>query len=1474
MVVNEITSSVQAKGTKTVVAAAVASALMVGASGLQAAESSELVLDWDKVTTATDGYKLPTFKFHSGKGQVTHIQTNADANKLFSDLISNDEGLSGILTAIGQVDADKKTGILTGFAGGYNFWDAGTASALSLASSLLDADSINKLKQQMVRYDAKQFEVLHGDTNVLIGGSDSAPVLIGSVGGDRIVNANAKFKLLASDFEWNPTPIAVTREGSSNVEIQSGNLLGHVNGSSAINVGLPMTVVVKTGAGAKVGVVKMAAGSTSTTLTGDSTLNITGTGCAAGAFAGGSAIALGGTANSEVRGNSTIVLNNTTKNEPNGSINTLSIGLVGGGLSVATLGGSSSSTVAGKTTIELQNGLVIGVLGGGAALAFDPTDAYDKVSAEVKAFLVANNKDDNFEFKIDDSLKHAGGTATVTSGDVGIKVGSGATVAGIVGGGLAGSYQYGDASASATSKATVGDVVIQLGDTVETGKALTDEEKGKLFKTVKDLGTAIQAADKDLSQIKTAAIEFVQNIDDFEGVTVGVVGGGIAAALDRNRGSNNGDYTAKATSTVNSVGIQVNSGYNVALVGGGIAAGSGHSKTREDVLASANVTGDVVMNFAGGETIGVMGGGVAVWTGSAEAHDGIGAEANVSNVTLNVVGGDVDGIFGGGLAVDDTNPQKDGQFVATKNASAHVNNVTINAQSGNIGRLAVDSFEHIQNQPGSDTAQPGMAQYLKDALNGIEAKKVAILAGGMSGGMRADGDLKDTAGSVVDKATIVLGGTTVVGEENDAKRGNVFGGGLAVAGAGAYVGESTIQVSGATINGDIYGGGIAVGGKYKYSGYNNAASEVGTSNIILASGTLNGDLHVGGLTYEPDGASAATSTVKTANVTLAKDFVFKGDTIDGSGADKATLTIVGGYDFEPVAAEASLTRTAAKSVIISGFDDLNSTGTVTGASYDFGDKENTTVNGVFDFESVVNGTDKTMTIESGAVAVKGTYDNAFAVEQGVLALGSDATTTAAVDAMSLYPGDAGLYLSGTVDLTNKDITIGKTEAESGVTIGSNGMLIVDAAVTGTEEEGKTVVTEVTGKVNGEEGSSLHFVNVADQGLVKVDTTIDQKNWTVDNVLFEITKGENDTYSFDVVTDAGKLDGLGLGGFDGNALGEISKQKDAASEAIKDLLDQTNGAVTSGDKRHAQINAALNLAAAGGVQTAGIETAMMGVDKATKRASLTNVFNDGWTGFAEVTGTQLKLGGDRGSLETKTELGGVAVGGEYTAGDMTFGVLGNFGTGDVTGEGDNGGVKNDVDYYGIQAYAAKRFGQFNVVGQMGYVMTDNDIKHDFGDEVKVDADVFTIGARGEMAWALNDKWTAVPYVGLNYLRVATDGYTTKTGFKVGDVDQNLVNLPIGVAVSGDCSVHGGWTVRPTVDVAYVHTFGDTDLDATTGVGATNIGTTLDVWSESVGRLNVGVEARKDNMAFGFNFGGAVGDMDHSEVYGQLNVKYVF
>ncbi len=507
--------------------------------------------------------------------------------------------------------------------------------------------------------------------------------------------------------------------------------------------------------------------------------------------------------------------------------------------------------------------------------------------------------------------------------------------------------------------------------------------------------------------------------------------------------------------------------------------------------------------------------------------------------------------------------------------------------------------------------------------------------------------------------------------------------------------------------------------------------------------------------------------------------------------------------------------------------------------------------------------------EGGALAVQSAQAlaNNFVVEEGVLAFGTTARTADARDALGKYNEKAGLYLSGTVDLASAKINVGNVAADvtTNVNLGSNGTLIVDA--TAAHED--AAATTVTGTINAGEGSTLHYVNVADQGIVTVDVDGKVKT-TVDNLLFkveEVADGQN-KFTFERATGS-DLAGTGLGGFDGDALVGM-----AENEVIGSLLDQANTAITSGSQREARLNGALNLAAAGGVQTAGIEAATMGIDQATKRAALTNVFQDGWTGFAEVTGTSLKMGGDSGALETKTELGGITVGGEYTMGDITFGLMGNFGTGDVEGEGDNNGAKNDVDYYGVQGYTAKRMGQFNLVGQMGLMTTKNDVTSADGDSADIDATIFTIGARGEMAFQISKSYQAVPYVGLNYLRVATDGYNTAKGLSVDDMDQNLVSMLIGVAFSGNMDLASGWTLRPTVDVAYVHTFGDTDVEATTKFGDAAINTNLDVWSENVGRVSFGLEARKDALSFGGQIGGAFGDNDHREFYGQLNVKYLF
>ncbi len=55
--------------------------------------------------------------------------------------------------------------------------------------------------------------------------------------------------------------------------------------------------------------------------------------------------------------------------------------------------------------------------------------------------------------------------------------------------------------------------------------------------------------------------------------------------------------------------------------------------------------------------------------------------------------------------------------------------------------------------------------------------------------------------------------------------------------------------------------------------------------------------------------------------------------------------------------------------------------------------------------------------------------------------------------------------------------------------------------------------------------------------------------------------------------------------------------------------------------------------------------------------------------------------------------------------------------------------------------------------------------------------------------------------------------------------------------------------------YVYALGDTDLDPTSHVGDVAMGTSLDVWSENVGRSTIGAEARNDNTGFDFKLGHA-------------------
>lgn len=1433
------------KFTKTLIATA-----LTGLMAVSTGAFASITVDRDYVND------IDSTKFIHGNGEELVIKTNGDVRKFVADIKKAIEDYKasaaggnpnelGLINAIREALSQTNYGdnaILTGTVGGNNFIDQSTISELGEALGLISSFNQNykELCDAILDELNKQFENQQKDvtsTKITIGGEGTNPFMIGTVAGDRVVNA------ISGESEvYAENKMESVISGNTVIEANSGNLLGLTGGSSAVNIsGVDVSILTP--------LYSFDGGDASTIVEGNSLIDLKGTTSAIGVVGAGSAIALGGKASTSVLGSTTINVNTETDSA---GYEGVTAGIVGGGLAGATWGGEATAIVT-DSTINLNSGASVGIIGSGAAVSGDSSAIVDAVKDFIPMGSLINVKGDN-----------AGGTATSTvRGTTAINVSGKASSFGLVGGGLAAAHQRYDSVTDSTSTVDTTNVEITIGD-LKSDIRLTNTQKGEIFEDVNSVLDDLQNLDQ-VGEYKLLT-DIVDAIDH-EGVNVGVMGGGMALAYQQNNGYD-GEYehSAWAQSTVDSVQIAVNSGYNVGIFGSGLAAASAASVGDKTTNAISDV-GTVSIYLNGGDTVGVMGGGITYFTGTEEPNTGIAAQAHTNTVTIQVGGTDqegnqldpiVDGIVGGGLAVDDSNPDS----VATKNVSSDVGEVNINVHSGHVGYLSFESFF------GNNTDQPhentGLLGYLDSLTYAMMHNDVAIVGGGLAAG--GQGSAEETTGASHVKTTnIYLGGTATIGEEG--RRGNVFAGGIASDGAWSSVENANVIVDGATITGDVYGGGIALDGEYTDSDYYNPSkATVGNVTMTFLSGKVNGDIHAGGVVQDDDGVDkGSSSTVENAKIILANDQVL-GDTtvVDGAGADTSDLTIV----------SESGTYTFADGQSVTSFDTLTAESLVKGIKYVFGDRETTTVlgNGAIDFAELTFEAGDVLAIGNdtgrGVASYSGDISNlTLDVNNGLMVLNADSETGLSGLASVSHQYKGALYVTGTVDFSDSKALVGNVTSETnGLYLGSDGLLIADAG-------SQTTVIGTVDSTN----STIHFIDVAQDGAkVTIDAEADTAT-SVDNVLYKAIRNEDAGvyYTFNSRTGS-ELDEVGLGDVDDTgALGDISKQDDAASDYINDFLDQATGGVTNSN-RSQQLNAALNLAAAAGVQTVAIDSATMGIDAASQRASLIHDFAEGGVLFAEASGKRFEMGGSSDFGAIKADLGGLVVGGEYSANDWTFGALANLGTGTVRGQDDNSGIRNEVDYYGVQAYAGKRFGMMNVIGQVGYVTTSNDVSHTTvaNEKADIDTDVLSVGVRGEMRFDLTQNTRLVPYIGFNYLRVNTDGYNTDQGLRVKEQDQDVFTVPVGVKFAGDMQTASGWVMTPSMDIGYVHAFGDRDTEARTQVGATTAHTTMDVWAESVVRTSFGLKAQKDNWGVGVQAGTALGSDDTKELFGQVRVDYRF
>ena len=305
------------------------------------------------------------------------------------------------------------------------------------------------------------------------------------------------------------------------------------------------------------------------------------------------------------------------------------------------------------------------------------------------------------------------------------------------------------------------------------------------------------------------------------------------------------------------------------------------------------------------------------------------------------------------------------------------------------------------------------------------------------------------------------------------------------------------------------------------------------------------------------------------------------------------------------------------------------------------------------------------------------------------------------------------------------------------------------------------------------------------------------------------------------------------------------------------------------------HAATNMAVLGGAFTTTLDVNDQVTAVLNRRMSLANLNvsrnEAGVTPWVDVFGTMnegKRLFGN--GMGYEADIYGAVLGFDYTATcGSVLGLAINVGTSDGNSTGNGQKVDNDQDFYGVSAYASRQFGSFNTKLDLGYLVTKNDLKTAssyFGaTSEKLDAKVFTVGLGAEFlasAGAVN----VLPHAGIRLTTIDMD----ESNFGADYDKMTVYQLPLGVTFSGSFDA-AGWQVAPQFDLSVVPTFGDKDAVATY---AGNVKDTTRVVDTNPVQATLGVSAQNGAWTFGLNYGLTAGGDDRMNNSLNANVRYTF
>ena len=260
---------------------------------------------------------------------------------------------------------------------------------------------------------------------------------------------------------------------------------------------------------------------------------------------------------------------------------------------------------------------------------------------------------------------------------------------------------------------------------------------------------------------------------------------------------------------------------------------------------------------------------------------------------------------------------------------------------------------------------------------------------------------------------------------------------------------------------------------------------------------------------------------------------------------------------------------------------------------------------------------------------------------------------------------------------------------------------------------------------------------------------------------------------------------------------------------------------------------------------------------------------GVTPWVDVIGTTNEAKDLFGGAGYEADIYGAVFGADWTAPcGAILGLAFNVGQADANSSDWSNKVENDVDFWGVSLYGSHRIGNFNGKVDLGYISTSNDLSTHtvLGKfDESLDADIFTIGFGGE--YIVNaGSFNVVPHAGIRWSRIDMDD--SKFG---ADYDaMNLFQMPMGVAFSGTFET-AGMKVAPMIDISVVPAFGDKDAEASYMGGykdATRVVDTNPI------QMTLGVTGQVDAWTFGVNYGLTAGGDERLNNSFNLNARYTF